>query len=201
MLVNFFSRHQLYTDVLPLQLRSENSKLREEISRLKHELARQQEENDREMEKLKRAEEAKRQSEHELKNLKDNRGKILRGLNTQTEIALVQFKRDFEHLQKQLQAKDEIIHIQEKKIAGLVEANCTLRHGLKDLNSLPKHGEDSDSDLEEEIRQSIQSLGIRNGNGHLPAGVVGGSAPPGPLTSELQKAIAQLDSGKFEFEL
>lgn len=79
-----------------------------------------------------------------------------------------------------------------------MEANCTLRHGLKDLNSLPKHGEDSDSDLEEEIRQSIQSLSIRNGNGHLPPGVVGGSAP-GPLSSELQKAIAQLDSGKFEF--
>ena len=181
-----------------MQLRSENSRLREEISRLKHELARQQEESDREMEKLKRAEEAKRKSEHELKNLKDNRGKILRGLNTQTEIALVQFRRDFEHLQKQLQAKDEIIHIQEKKIAGLVEANCTLRHGLKDLNSLPKH-EDSDSDLEEEIRQSIQALS--NGNGHLPPGVVGGSASGGPLSNELQKAIAQLDSGKFEFEL
>lgn len=150
------------------------------------------------MEKLKRTEEAKRKSEHELKNLKDNRGKILRGLNTQTEIALVQFRRDFEHLQKQLQAKDEIIHIQEKKIAGLVEANCTLRHGLKDLNALPKH-DDSDSDLEEEIRQSIQALS--NGNGHLPPGIVGGSASGGPLSSELQKAIAQLDSGKFEFEL
>lgn len=148
------------------------------------------------MEKLKRAEEARRKSEHELKNLRDSRGKILRGLNTQTEIALVQFRRDFEHLQKQLQAKDEIIHIQEKKIASLVDANCTLRRGLKDLNSLPKH-EDSDSDLEEEIRQSIQSLS--NGNGHLP-GVVGGSAS-GTLSAELQQAIAQLDSGKFEFEL
>ena len=109
-----------------------------------------------------RTEEAKRKSEHELKNLKDNRGKILRGSNTQTEIALVQFRRDFEHLQKQLQAKKEIIHIQEKKIAGLVEANCTLRHRLKELNSLPKHGEDSDSDLEEEIRHSIQALSNRN---------------------------------------
>ena len=182
-------------------MRSENSRLKEEIGRLKHELARQQEENDREMEKLKRTEEAKRKSEHELKNLKDNRGKILRGLNTQTEIALVQFRRDFEHLQTQLQAKDEIIHIQEKKISGLVEANCTLRQGLKELNSLPKHEGDSDSDLEEEIRQSIQSLS--NGNGHLPPGIVGGSASQsgGPLTSDLQKAIAQLDSGKFEFEL
>lgn len=147
------------------------------------------------MEKLKRTEEAKRKSEHELKNLKDNRGKILRGLNTQTEIALVQFRRDFEHLQTQLQAKDEIIHIQEKKISGLVEANCTLRQGLKELNSLPKHEGDSDSDLEEEIRQSIQSLS--NGNGHLPPASQSG----GPLTSDLQKAIAQLDSGKFEFEL
>ena len=153
------------------------------------------------MEKLKRTEEAKRKSEHELKNLKDSRGKILRGLNTQTEIALVQFRRDFEHLQTQLQAKDEIIQIQEKRISGLVEANCTLRQGLKELNSLPKHEGDSDSDLEEEIRQSIQSLS--NGNGHLPPGVIGGSAPQsgGPLTSDLQKAIAQLDSGKFEFEL
>ena len=151
------------------------------------------------MEKLKRAEEARRKSEHELKNLKDNRGKILRGLNTQTEIALVQFKRDFDHLQKQLQAKDEIIQIQEKKIAGLIEANCTLRHGLKDLNSLPKQ-EDSDSDLEEEIRQSIQSFS--NGNGHLPPGVVGGSASGAQsLSAELQKVITQLDSGKFEFEL
>lgn len=151
------------------------------------------------MERLRKADEGRRKSEQELKNLKDSRGKILRGLNTQTEIALVQFKRDFDHLQKQLQAKDEIINVQEKKIAALVEANCTLRHGLKDLNSLPKH-EDSDSDLEEEIRQSIQSLS--NGNGHLPPGVAGNSASGQiPQNSELQKMISQLDSGKFEFEL
>ena len=171
-------------------------KLHEEIERLKRQLSKQQEEHDKEMERLRKADEARRKSEHELKNMKDNRGKILRGLNTQTEIALVQFKRDFDHLQKQLQAKDEIILIQEKKIAGLVEANCTLRHGLKDLNSLPKHDE-SDSDLEEEIRQNIQSLS--NGNGHLMGAPESDQVPP--LNSDLQKVISQLDSGKFEFEL
>ena len=164
---------------------------------MKRQLSRQQEDYDKEMDRLKRAEEAKRKSEHELKNLKDSRGKILRGLNTQTEIALVQFKRDFDHLTKQLQSKDEIIAIQEKKIAALIEANCTLRDGLKNLNSLPKH-EDSDSDIDEEIRQSIQQ-GLSNGNGHIPPGM--GGAASASLSADLQKVISQLDSGKFEFEL
>ena len=184
---------------ISLQLRAENSKLRDEIERLKRQLTRQQEESDKEMERLRRAEEAKRKSEHELKNLKDNRGKILRGLNTQTEIALVQFKRDFDHLTKQLQSKDEVIAIQEKKIAALIEANCTLRDGLKSLNSLPKH-EDSDSDIDEDVRQSIQALS--NGNGHILPGMGSGASASQPiLSAELQKVISQLDSGKFEFEL
>lgn len=179
-------------------MKAENGRLREEADRLKRQLGRLQEDYDRDSEKLKRSEEARRKSEHELKSLKDSRGKILRGLNTQTEIALVQFRRDFEHLRKQLQAKDEIILVQEKKIASLVEANCTLRSGLKDLNSLPKH-EDSDSDLEEEIQQSIRSLS--NGNGHLPTGVGSSASGSLPLSAELQRVISQLDSGKFEFEL
>ena len=173
--------------IIALQLRAENARLHEEIERLKHQLSKV-EEYEKEM---KKAEEARRKSEHELKSLRESRGKILRGLNTQTEIALVQFKRDFDHLQKQLQAKDEIILVQEKKIASLVEANCTLRHGLKELNSLPKH-DDSDSDLEEEIRQSLS-------NGHLPPG--GGVSTSGsqlPLSAELQRVISQLEGGKFE---
>lgn len=177
-------------------MRDENTRLRDEIDILKRQLRKQQEDYDKEIEKLKRAEEARRKSEHELKTLRDSRGKILRGLNTQTEIALVQFKRDFDHLQKQLHDKDEIIHAQERKITSLVESNCTLRHGLKELNSLPKH-EDSDSDLEEEIRQSIQALS--NGNGHLPPGGAAGSQLP--LNAELQRVISQLEGGKFEFEL
>ena len=179
----------------------------EENGRLKHELG--------------RAEDVRRNASQDLRNLKDNRGKLLRGLNTQTEITLVQFRRDFEHLKKQLQAKEEIIAVQEKKIGSLIEANCTLRSGLQELQTLPKQ-EDSDSDLEEEIQRRIQeTLATRMSgalNGHpftnslssvnsaggggevanelLPSGA--GGDPVSSTSNELLRFISQLDSGKFD---
>ena len=179
--------------MLTLQLRATNGQLQEEIDRLKRQLVKIHQDAERDSERLRRAEEAKRKSEQELKGLRDSRGKILRGLNTQTEIALVQFKRDFEHLKKQLQAKDEIIAVQERKIASMIEANCTLRKGLEELQGIPKHEEDSESDLEEEVQHRLQSSKDARllMNGH-------GSEEGPPVMDELMQVITQLDSGKFE---
>ena len=181
-------------------LRSENSFLREELASMRKQLSRQHEETEKENEKLRKLEEDRRRSAHELKNLRDSRGKILRGLNTQTEIALIQFKRDFEHLRKQLQAKDEIIAVQERRIASLVEANATLRSGLQELNSLPRH-EDSDSDeLDEEVRARMAEVERSEGlvNGHAMAMSTGPGRESSSFNVELQQLISQLEGGKFD---
>ena len=120
------------------------------------------------------AEGLQRRAEETSKSLKDNRGKILRGLNTQTEIALVQFKRDFEFMKQQLESKDHLIQVHERKIKALVEANCTLRNGM---HHRPRPLED---ESEEE------------GIGPVPNGVeegVGGAA----VQNDLAKFIKQLD--------
>ena len=169
------------------------------------------EESLKDNDKLRKLEEAKRQSDHDLRHVKDSRGKVYRGLNTQTEIAMVQFKRDFENMKRQLQAKDEIISLQEKKIASLVEANCTLRSGLQELNALPRHNS-SDSDLEDDIEMGASSLdfgsrGILNGHTHA---IHSNSSVVGPLPNynhhdehsgvnpDLLRVISQLDSGRFD---
>ena len=66
------------------------------------------------------------------------------------------------YAKKQLQSKDEIISIQERRIVSLIEANCTLRSGLQELRGLPKH-RDSNSDLEEAKRMQtrvMQDIGV-----------------------------------------
>ena len=191
------------------QLRAENAHLLEEVEQLKRELERQRGANERLRGDLGKVDENRKQVDHELKSLRENRGKILRGLNTQTEIAFVQFERDFEYLKKQLQAKDEIISVQERRIVSLTEANCTLRSGLQELQGLPKH-EDSDSDLEDEARRmlnSYQSGGSKPlTNGHPPSshgryshtGIVGQHSGATGQGSELMRVISQLDSGRFD---
>jgi hypothetical protein len=166
------------------------------------------EENLKDNDKLRKLEEAKRQSDHDLRHVKDSRGKVYRGLNTQTEIAMVQFKRDFDNMKKQLQAKDEIINLQEKKIASLVEANCTLRSGLQELNTIPRHSS-SDSDLEDDMASSLDFGSRRILNGHTHAihsnsGVVGplpnynSHDEPSGVNPDLLHVISQLDSGRFD---
>lgn len=190
--------HYMRTCFRTTQLRAENSRLVEEVEQLKRELEKQREEAERENERLRRdlgkVAETRKMVDHELKSLRDSRGKILRGLNTQTEIALVQFKRDFENLKKQLQSKDEIISIQERRIVSLIEANCTLRSGLQELQGLPKH-EDSDSDLEEEAKRMQNSY---LSGGHKPLTNGHPSSPGVGQGSELMRVISQLDSGKFD---
>lgn len=181
-------------------MRGENSYLRDQLALLRKQLSQKREETEKETEKMRKLEEHKRRSEHELRNLRDSRGKILRGLNTQTEIALIQFKRDFEHLRKQLAAKDEIIAVQERRIASLIEANTTLRSGLDELNSIPRH-EDSDSDeYDEEVRARIAELerSDRLVNGHTMAMSTGPGRESASLNAELQEVISQLEGGKFD---
>ena len=174
-----------------LQLRGENAHLMAEMVRLRDEFDRQRREMERENERSRR--EAAR-AEQELKSLRDSRGKVLRGLNTQTEIALVQFKRDFDNLKRQLQAKDDVIGVQERKIASLVEANCTLRSGLESLQSLPKQ-DDSDSDIEDEVQEHLRSLqNIPNGGRPMSNGIHTSQS----LSTDLMKVISQLDSGRFD---
>ena len=190
--------HYMHACFHTTQLRTENSRLVEEVEQLKRELEKQREEAERENERLRRdlgkVAETRKMVDHELKSLRDSRGKILRGLNTQTEIALVQFKRDFENLKKQLQSKDEIISIQERRIVSLIEANCTLRSGLQELQGLPKH-EDSDSDLEEEAKR-MQNSYLSGGHKPLTNGQPSSSGVE--QGSELMRVISQLDSGKFD---
>lgn len=172
-------------------------RLLDEVERLQKELDRQKRESDDENERLRREvfqlEDSQRRAEQELRGLRENRGKILRGLNTQTEIALVQFKRDFENLRRQLQAKDEIINMQERKIKSLVEANVTLRKGLKELQALPQH-EESGSEDEELTHGLAHGVGrpmLSNGTGP-------GQTTPAQFSADLMHAISQLQSGKFE---
>ncbi len=203
--------HHPYHDLilLVLQLIAENAYLIEEIDRLKAEMNDHrreiQQERDRMRRDVARAEETSRKAEQDLKILRDSRGKVLRGLNTQTEITLVQFRRDFENLKKQLQAKDEIIAMQERRMASLVESNCTLRSGLQELQALPKH-EDSDSDeLDEQEYQEqlrlIQNPGAIGGAGRAGGGkgVVTNGVHGNPHeSSDLLQVISQLDSGRFD---
>ena len=108
------------------------------------------------------------------KSLKENRGKVLRGLNTQTEIAIAQFKRDFDVMKKQLESKDEVIRSHERKIKGLIEANCTLRNGLQHVHHhLPPESESEDE----------------NGLGPVPNGIGDGAS----VQNDLAKFIKQLD--------
>ena len=167
------------------QLRAENALLLDEVERLKREVDRQRREVERENERVRRAEEARRKAEQELKSIRDSRGKILRGLNTQTEITLVQFKRDFDNLKKQLKAKDDIIAVQERKVASLVEANCTLRNGLQVLQNLPKHEDSESDDADEEV--------VRRVSNGLPE-----SQSTPTLSSDLMQMISKLDSGRFD---
>ena len=116
--------------------------------------------------------EAMRKKQEQLnKSLRDNRGKILRGLNTQTEIAIVQFKQDFEYMKKQLETKDQTIRTQDKKILKLTEDNLALRNGLE-------HIEMKNSDSEgEEVQPPLT-------NGH---------PNPRSIEAELAKFIKQLE--------
>ena len=178
------------------QVRAENAQLLDEIERLKREMERRNEADKRHeliRRDSQRSEEARRKAEQDLRSLRDSRGKMLRGLNTQTEITLVQFKRDFENLKKQLQAKDEIIAVQERRIASLIEANCTLRSGLQELQSLPKP-EDSDSDLED----GLQFQSSLNGKPAVANGLSGNLEQGGGLSVDLMHVISELGSGRFD---
>ncbi len=181
-------------------LRIENAYLREQFESLRKQLSRQNEETEKESERLRKLEEDRRRSDHELKNLRDSRGKILRGLNTQTEIALIQFKRDFEHLRKQLAAKDEIIAVQERRISSLIESNTTLRSGLAELNAIPRHEESDSDELDEDVRSRIVELeqSDRMVNGHAMAMSTGPGRESSSLNAELQEVISQLEGGKFD---
>lgn len=174
-------------------MRAENAHLLDELERLKRELEKRKEADKRHeliRRDSQRIEEARRKAEQELRSLRDSRGKILRGLNTQTEITLVQFKRDFENLKKQLEAKDEIIAVQERRITSLIEANCTLRSGLQELQSLAKH-EDSDSDMDEDFQ-------FQNGKPAVANGLSASLEQSGSLSADLMRVISQLDSGRFD---
>ena len=174
-------------------------KLLEEVDRLKLQVKVQRESAERETERLRRdlaqTDEQRKKTEHDLRTLRESRGKILRGLNTQTEIALVQLKRDFENMRKQLLAKDEIINVQERKIASLIESNSTLRGGLQDLLSLPK--DDSGSEEEGEHLPSVGQVRKSSEpftNGHHPST----TSSPVAHSSDLFRIINLLDSGKFD---
>ena len=151
---------------------------------MKQELHESKEENERLKKSLMRAELIQKRVEKDAKTLRENRGKILRGLNTQTEIALVQFKRDFENLKRQMQTKDEIIRAQDAKIKSLNKTVCSLRNGLQ--KKAPRSSQDSErsSDEDEDDDDFLP-------NGHSMH-----------FHSELSKFIHELDSGQFnEFEI
>ncbi len=181
-------------------LRIENVHLREQLESLRKQLSQQNEETEKESDRLRKLEEDRRRSDHELKNLRDSRGKILRGLNTQTEIALIQFKRDFEHLRKQLAAKDEIIAVQERRISSLIESNTTLRSGLDELNAIPRHDESDSDELDEDVRARMVELerSDRMVNGHAMAMSTGPGREGSSFNAELQQVISQLEGGKFD---
>lgn len=172
-------------------------RMQQELDRLHVKLEQQSEDVSRDGEKLRKMEEAKRQTEHELRHVKDSRGKVFRGLNTQTEIVKVQFKRDFDHLKKQLQAKDEMIMILEKKVESLTEANSTLRSGLEELNALPQH---TSSDSDDEELEMGGNRGILNGHTAIigPLPTYGRHEDHPGVHSDLFHVISQLDSGKFD---
>ncbi len=196
-------------------MKLENARLLHDNTQLKHEIELLQKKlellSEGENDKFRRMEENKRQLDHDLRQVKESRGKVFRGLNTQTEIAKVQFKRDFENLKKQMKTKDEIIALQEKKIASLTEEVSALRVGIQSLSSLPKReSSDSDTDIEEEesVRRvgSKRSSGIINGHTHLihsnasmpvPLPNYASCEPSANVNTDLLQVISQLDSGKF----
>ena len=192
------------------QLQHDNVQLQHDMELLQRKLEYLGEDSSKENDRLRKLEEAKRQADHDLHHVKESRGKVFRGLNMQTEIVKVQVKRDFDNLKKQLQIKDDIIIHHERKIAGLVEEICTLRHGFQVLNSLPKHdSSDSDLDEEESKMSSLHHSSSALLNGHTHAIHTNASFPgplpnyasrddPANLNPDLLQVISQLDSGKFD---
>ena len=191
-----------------MQLRQENSKLVEQSERLKLHSRVQQDTAEREMGRLHaelaRYENRVKRMEQEFQ---ETRGKLFKGLNTQTEVALVQLTRDFENMRTQLLAKDEIIGAQERKIAiqdakiaSLVEANGTLRAGLQDLLSLPKEQETESEEEEgegEEGGGETRHHSRSGGEGGVPNGHLVHPSP-GAHSADLYRMISLLDSGKFD---
>ena len=199
------------------QLRLENARLLHDNTQLKHELEHLKKKLEQltegDNDKLRRLEESKRQLDHDLRQVKESRGKVFRGLNMQTEIAMVQCKRDIDNMKKQLLHKDDIIAHQESKISSLTEEVCTLRTGLQALTSLPKRDtSDSEPELDEEdllkemaSKRSSQRTGVVI-NGHSNAGNSnsvalpnhGTRGQPGSVNPDLLQMISQLDSGTFQ---
>ncbi len=175
------------------RLKSENTRLQYDVEKLQRRLEQCGEEAHKDNDKLRKSEEAKRQVDHDLRQVKESRSKVFRGLNTQAEIVMVQFKRDIDNLKKQLQAKDDIIHLQDKKIASLIEVNATL-DGLAELNSLPS----SESDIEDDDDPLMGSDGSRRINGHTRTVRNGPRPHSDNLNPELLQVISQLDSGRFD---
>jgi predicted RNase H-like nuclease (RuvC/YqgF family) len=125
------------------------------------------------------SEDLKKKSEANYRSLCENRGKVLRGLNTQTEIAKAQFQRDFEALKKQLETKDEIIQMQERKLKTLMDANCMLRNGLEQVQGPAFGGMETESEDDESLQNSIA-------NGH-------NKHTTTTVQADLAKFIKQLD--------
>lgn len=157
--------------------------MKQELQDSRKKLQQLERDNEHLKKSLMRSELIQKRAEKEAKALRENRGKILRGLNTQTEIALVQFKRDFENLKRQMQTKDEIIHAQDRKIKSLNETNCSLRNGLQRKTSRVSQDSErsTDDDDDEEFLPNGHSMHFH---------------------TELSRFIRELDSGRFnEFEL
>ena len=129
-------------------------------------------ENEKFKAELAQSEIMRKKHEQLNKSLRENRGKILRGLNTQTEIAIVQFKQDFEYMKKQLEIKDQIIRTQDKKILKLTEENLALRNGL-DYTETQKNSESDSEDIQPPLT-----------NGH---------PSPKSIEADLEKFIKQLE--------
>ena len=165
-----------------VQLTAENSdliqerdKMKMEILELRDRLQDIEKDNEGLRNDLALSETLRKKAEAEVKSLKENRGKVLRGLSTQTEIATAQFRLDFENLKKQLESKEEVIALQEKKIKSLIESNCTLRNGLEQVQG--------PGNIESEDDEGVQSSLVLNGH----------SRRVNPVQAELAKFIKQLD--------
>lgn len=153
-----------------MELRNRVQDLGRDNERLKHELA--------------ASELLRKRSATGIRSLRENRGKVLRGLSTQTEIATAQFKQDFEYLRRQIESKDEVIQLQEKKMKSLIESNCMLQNGLEQQGGPlgggggPLGGGGLESEDDERIHSSL----ILNGHGHVT-----------PVQVELARFVKQLD--------
>lgn len=156
----------------------ERDKMKLEILQLRDRLQDVEKDNEGLRNDLALSETLRKKAETEVKSLKENRGKVLRGLSTQTEIATAQFRLDFESLKKQLESKEEVIALQEKKIKSLIESNCTLRNGLEQVQGAPSMG-----NIESEDDEGVQSSLVLNGH----------SRRVNPVQAELAKFIKQLD--------